>query len=66
MNKSRLGLIVNMLLTPYIEEKFLCEGGDCIENLARAYHAAWSTDISDYYRRSQLERQYENRKLVQH
>lgn len=63
MNKSRLGLIVNMLLTPYIEEEFLREGGDCIENLARAYYAAWSTDISDYYRRSQLEKQYENRKL---
>lgn len=63
MNKSRLGLIVNMLLTPFIEEDFLREGGDCIENLARAYHEAWCTDISDYYKRGQFEAQYESRKL---
>jgi hypothetical protein len=49
MNKSRLGLIVNMLLTPFIEKEFLREGGDCIENLAEAYHDAWCTDITDYY-----------------
>ena len=55
MNKSRLGLIVNMLLTPFIEKEFLREGGDCIENLAEAYHDAWCTDITDYYRRVRFE-----------
>ena len=63
MNKSRLGLIVNMLLTPFIEKEFLREGGDCIENLAEAYHDAWCTDITDYYRRVRFEAQYETRKL---